>query len=92
MHAPMNSTVQVVGSTCFKSVIGADRPLPPLARGDLLAVLDAGAYAEVFANQFNALPRPASVMISEHGVEIVRERESIADIFRLHRVPAWLSA
>ena len=92
MHAPMDATVQVVGSTCFKSVIGADRPLPPLARGDLLAVLDAGAYAEVFANQFNALPRPASVMISEHGVEIVRERESIADIFRLHRVPAWLSA
>jgi hypothetical protein len=31
-------------------------------------------------------------MISEHGVEIVRERERIADIFRLHRVPAWLSA
>jgi diaminopimelate decarboxylase len=92
MHAPMEEVLQIVGSTCFRSVLAAERAWPAPRGGEAIAIPDAGAYAEVFATQFNAVPRPAAVMISAHGVELVRERESIEDIFRHHRIPEWIRA
>jgi len=91
MHAPMDETVQVVGSTCFRSLLGADSAMPAPRRGDTVAILDAGMYAEVFSTQFNAVPRPAAMLLSTQGADIVRQRETIADVFRQHRVPAWLA-
>jgi diaminopimelate decarboxylase len=90
MREPANDTMEVVGSTCFRSVLGAGRALPPPARGDIIAILDAGMYAEVFANQFNAVPRPATVLLSAHGADLVRARETIADLFAQQRLPARL--
>jgi len=90
MHDPVTEPVDIVGGTCFRSVLGAQRPMPPPRRGDLVAILDAGMYAEVFATQFNSVPRPATVLLSPHGAEIVRVRETIDDVFRQQRLPAWL--
>jgi diaminopimelate decarboxylase len=84
--------VEVVGSTCFRSVLGAGRMLPDPRRGDVVAILDTGGYAEVFANQFNAVPRPATILLSSHGAELVKARETIEDVFRRHRIPAWIAA
>ncbi len=92
MHAPASTPAEIVGSTCFRSVLGAGRAMPYLARGDVIAILDAGMYAEAFANQFNGVPRPAAVLVSAHGVDTIRERETITDVFRQHRIPAWLAA
>ena len=92
MHDPLTEAVEVVGGTCFRSVLGTGRLMPPPRRGDLVAVLDAGMYAEVFATQFNSVPRPATVLLSTHGAEIVRVRETIEDVFRQQRLPAWLDA
>jgi diaminopimelate decarboxylase len=90
-EAPVES-YEVVGGTCFRSVLGMDRMMPALARGDLVAILDAGMYAEVFANQFNCLPRPAGVMIFQDGtVELIRRAETIADVFSHHLVPARMT-
>lgn len=91
MQEPTDAVVEVVGSTCFRSVLGAGRKLPALGRGDMLAILDAGMYAEVFSNQFNGVPRPATILLSEQGADIVKHRETVADIFRHHSVPDWLS-
>ena len=88
MHDPCDTMTEVVGSTCFRSVLGAGRSLPAPRRGDIVAILDTGAYAEVFANQFNSVPRPATVLLSGHGAELVRQRESIEDVFRGQHIPA----
>jgi diaminopimelate decarboxylase len=90
MREPADDTMEVVGSTCFRSVLGAGRALPPPASGDIIAILDAGMYAEVFANQFNSVPRPATILLSAHGVDLVRARETIADLFAQQRLPARL--
>ncbi|ASP23715.1 diaminopimelate decarboxylase (plasmid) [Antarctobacter heliothermus] len=88
MHDAPTSSQEIVGSTCFRSVIGAGRTLPRLRRGDVLAVLDAGMYAEVFSTQFNSVPRPAAVLIDPDGeVEVMRVRETQDDVFASHRVP-----
>ena len=65
-----------------------ERPLPALAAGDLLAVLDVGGYAEVLANQFNLLPRPATVLVAGESCEVIRSRETLDDILATQVVPS----
>ena len=90
MDAPYDQKIDVVGNTCIPSLLGAGRDLPSLAPGEAVAVLDAGMYAEVLGNQFNALTRPATIMLCGPAAHVVRRRETIADIFALHQVPPHL--
>ncbi|HZR01627.1 MAG TPA: hypothetical protein VFA81_00470 [Burkholderiales bacterium] len=61
------------------------RDFPELHRGDLLAIMDAGAY--FVANQMNfSNPRPAAVMVSGSDARLIRERESFDNIVQLDRV------
>jgi diaminopimelate decarboxylase len=67
-----------VGPVCETTdVLAHGRALPPLAPGDLVAFLTAGAYGFVMASQYNARPRPPEVVVSEDGGSwrVDRERE-----------------
>lgn len=83
--------VTVVGPTCVLDVLGDRRSLPSLGRGDLLAVLDVGGYAEVLSTQFNLLPRPATVLVDGDACEVIRRRETIDDVLETQAVPARLA-
>ncbi|MBL8702723.1 MAG: diaminopimelate decarboxylase [Alphaproteobacteria bacterium] len=91
MDADDVGPVEIVGGTCIPSLIGAGREMPGLAAGDCVAILDAGMYAEAIANQFNAIPRPACVLVAPGRAEIVKRRETIADLFATHVVPERLA-
>jgi diaminopimelate decarboxylase len=54
--------------------------LPELHSGDLLAVPVTGAYAASMASTYNALPRPAAVMVSDGDAELVQRRETVDDL------------
>ncbi|NOG49295.1 MAG: hypothetical protein HND48_07485 [Chloroflexi bacterium] len=72
-----------MGPVCESSdVLGRDVPLPALAPGDLLAVLDAGAYGMVMASNYNARVRPAEIVIETDGstVRVARRRETWDDL------------
>jgi diaminopimelate decarboxylase len=73
----------VFGPLCHPSdIVAGHRYLPALKVGDVLAVMDAGAY--FIPNQMNfSNPRPAAVMISNHTPEVIRARESFEDVTRL---------
>lgn len=90
MAAEMDHKVDIVGPSCIPSLLGSQRDMPDLMRGDLIAIPDAGMYAEVISNQFNGLVRPANILVSKHGADIVRRRETFEDIFGMHAVPARL--
>lgn len=77
----------VAGPICESTdFLGRARPLPPLERGDLLAVLDTGAYGMSMAGHYNTHPRPAEVWIDEHGdVERIRRRETVEDLLAVER-------
>lgn len=61
------------------------RDFPKLRRGDLLAIMDAGAY--FVPNQMNfSNPRPAAVLVSGSDATLIRERETFEDIVRLDRL------
>lgn len=73
----------VVGPVCESSdVLGADRALPPLDQGDLVAVMTAGAYGMSMASTYNSRPRPAEVLVDGEGFRVVRRRESLEDLWR----------
>jgi len=75
--------VDVVGPVCETGdFLGRDRDLPVLAEGDLLAVLDAGAYGMSLASNYNSRLRPAEVLIDGKSVKLIRRRESTSDMLR----------
>ena len=53
-----------------------------LNEGDLLAILDAGAYGMVLASNYNTRPRPAEVLVSGKSVKVIRRREKVSDLLR----------
>jgi diaminopimelate decarboxylase len=75
--------VDVVGPICETGDFFArDRTLPAMNEGDLLAILDAGAYGMALASNYNTRPRPAEVLVDGKSVKVIRRRESIADMLR----------
>ncbi|MFC7200254.1 diaminopimelate decarboxylase [Halospeciosus flavus] len=71
----------VVGPVCESAdVLGENRDLPLVERGDLLAVGNAGAYGIEMANQYNSRPRPAAVALEAGDASLARRRETVADI------------
>jgi diaminopimelate decarboxylase len=82
----------VVGPVCETSdLFAADRPLPELKSGDLVAILSAGAYGAVMASDYNARPAAPEVLVSGEQWGIVRPRESYADLIAKDRIPDWLA-
>jgi len=82
----------VVGPVCETSdLFAADRALPELKSGDLVAILSAGAYGAVMAGDYNARPRLAEVLVHGGQWGIVRPRESYADLIAKDRIPDWLA-
>jgi diaminopimelate decarboxylase len=90
--AARTELVQVVGTTCAPDVIVANEPMPPVERGDIIAVLDTGAYQEASASNFNALPRPATILVRADTAEIIRRAETIDDVFAREIIPPRLAA
>lgn len=72
----------VVGPVCESTdFLAQDRLLPPVQPGDVLALLDAGAYGMVMASNYNSHPRPAEVLLDGENIRLVRRRESLEDLW-----------
>jgi diaminopimelate decarboxylase len=75
-------TADVVGPVCESGDFFArDRELPRVEEGDLLAILDAGAYGMVLASNYNTRPRPAEVLVSGKSAKVIRRRERIRELY-----------
>ena len=81
-------TVTIVGNICESGdILAKDRELPEIRKGDVLGILDAGAYGFTMASNYNNRLRPAEIMIRENGqVVLTREREVLEDLMR-HVIP-----
>jgi diaminopimelate decarboxylase len=75
------SPADVVGPVCESGdFLAHDRLLPPVQRGDLLAVYTTGAYAITMSSQYNSRPRAAEVLVSGATPRLIRRRETYADL------------
>ena len=80
------ASYDVVGPVCETGdFLGKDRELA-LGEGDLLAVRSAGAYGFTMSSNYNSRPRAAEVMVDDDQLHVIRERESIDDLYRGERL------
>ncbi len=73
----------VAGKYCESGDILADAKLPSLKAGDILAMLDTGAYGYSMASNYNRNPRPAVVFAENGKAQVVIKRESLEDLIHL---------
>jgi diaminopimelate decarboxylase len=79
-------TYEIVGPICESGdFLGHDRKLP-LQQGDLLAIMSAGAYGMSMSSNYNTRPRAAEVMADGDQHYLIRQRESIEQLFALESV------
>jgi diaminopimelate decarboxylase len=80
----------VVGPVCETSdIFAAERELPELKEGDLIAILSAGAYGAVMASSYNARPPAPEVLVKGTQWRVVRPRMDDDALFGSERIPDW---
>lgn len=87
--AEASETYDVVGSLCENNdKFAVDRKLPPIERGDLVAIHDTGAHGRAMGFNYNGKLRPAELLLQEDGsVREIRRKESLADYFATLNFP-----
>jgi diaminopimelate decarboxylase len=81
LHVEGSEVVDIVGPICEGAdFLAKDRPLPPLQRGDLLAVFTTGAYGFTMSSNYNARPRAPEVLVAGDEFRVIRRRETYEDL------------
>ncbi|MCP4710437.1 MAG: diaminopimelate decarboxylase [Planctomycetes bacterium] len=79
--------MDIVGPICESGdYFAQDRCLPPVRRGDLLAIYAAGAYGFVMSSQYNSRPRVAEVLVEGDQFKVIRRGESYDDLIAHEKV------
>jgi diaminopimelate decarboxylase len=77
----------VVGPICETGDFFArDRKLPLVSEGDLLAILDTGAYGSVLGSNYNTRGRAAEVLVDGAKARVIRRRENLDDQLRVENM------
>lgn len=89
--APPQETYSIAGPICESGdLLARDRKLPKIEEGDLLAIMNAGAYGFAMSSNFNMRPRACEVLVNGEKYEIVRERETFGQLMKNQKVASWL--
>ncbi len=84
-------TADVVGPICESGdFLAKDRRLPKTEKGDLLAVMSAGAYGFSMSSNYNSRPRVAEVLVAKDKFFVIRQREDYDDLIRGEIIPDFL--
>ncbi len=83
-------TADLVGHSCFADMIVLGAQFPEVGAGDVIALLETGAYQESSASNFNALPRPATILVRGTEAEVIRRAEDVDDVYARDVIPERL--
>lgn len=76
----------IVGPICESTdYFAKDRAMPPVHRGDLVAIFTAGAYGYSMASNYNARPLAAEVLVDGDQFTIIRKRQTYEDLVALEK-------
>ena len=82
IHGENVGTFDFTGPICENTDrIASNRDFPTVTEGDLIAILDAGAYGYSMSHNFNTRPRASEVLLNGKSHRLIRRRETIKDIF-----------
>jgi diaminopimelate decarboxylase len=91
VNHPPKHVADVVGHSCYADRILPLVRVPDIEEGDVIALLETGAYQEVSASNFNALPRPAVVLVNGDQADVIKVAETIDDVYARDRIPERLT-
>jgi diaminopimelate decarboxylase len=81
---PTAGAYSICGKHCESADVMIERmQLPEPRRGDVLAVAATGAYTLGMSSNYNAVPRPAAVLVANGAARVIRHRETVDDLLRL---------
>lgn len=81
----------IAGPLCETGdILARDRHLPLIEEGDIIGILDAGAYGVTMASNYNAQPYAAEILVKEGHAYIIRERQQLEDLLQHQRIPEYL--
>ena len=84
-------TADVVGPICESAdFLAQGRKINNVKKGDLLAVMSAGAYGFTMSSNYCSRPRVAEVMVKDDSFYVVRNRESYQDLVVSESIPPFL--
>ncbi len=88
--APPVQEYTVTGPICETGdILAADRMLPVVEEGDVIAVLDTGAYGFSMSSQYNSRPRCPEVMVSGERKALMRRAETVGDLLATMEPLPW---
>ena len=91
MNEEPTQEVDVAGNVCESGDLFArDRPLPDIEEGDILGILNVGAYGYTMASNYNSRPLPAEILVKNGESFVIREAQSFDDIFEKQSIPDHL--
>jgi diaminopimelate decarboxylase len=76
----------IVGPVCESADFLARERALTVAAGDLLAIMSAGAYGMTMSSNYNSRPRPPEVVVDGKTTHLVRDRESVENLFASERL------
>ena len=81
MSDPPQETITLAGKCCESGdILIRDISLPVLETGDIVAMPSSGAYTSSMASNYNAIPRPAIVLVKDGDARLIRRRETYEDL------------
>ena len=72
--------------------LAKERKLPGFDRGDLMAVMSAGAYGFTMSSNYNSRPRAAEVLVMGDRYHVIRKREDLRELIRGEKIPDVLKS
>ena len=81
-HGKNSGTFDFTGPICENTDrVAVNREFPSVKEGDLIAILDTGAYGYSMSHNFNTRPRSSEILLNGNSHQLIRRRETINDIF-----------
>ena len=91
MDAQNTQEVDIAGNVCESGDLFArDRPRPDVEEGDVLGILNAGAYGFTMSSNYNSRPLASEVLVTDGKCTVVRERETFEDLYAKQSIPPHL--
>ena len=91
MNAPVKEEIDIAGNVCESGDLFArDRPMPEIKEGDLLGILNAGAYGFTMSSNYNSRPLTPEVLVENGNYHLVREKETFDDLMAKQTIPKHL--
>ena len=91
MNAPITQEVDIAGNVCESGDLFArDRPMPDVEEGDVLGILNAGAYGFTMSSNYNSRPLASEILVTNGKCSVVRQRETFEDLYAKQSIPPHL--